>query len=558
MIQRDRIRMKRKLITIICSVLAAALLFSACAYRNDRLTGQDTDYAVLGNGGQAVQYGDYVYFINGTVAGFADAEGTENKWGEVEKGGIYRVKLQYGATKTYNGKTDGDFLFVEGVGRRDRYPAAADTELKVYERNANLYATDPAAYPVATVTGASFVEGEDEVTRVDPSTLERVVPKVISQIGDGAKGVSGIYIYDGYIYYATPSNRPNKSGTIEYTLTEFYRTRVDGQGTQRLYVSEEAVTQFSVYRYNGKTYLTAYEGSTLVSVEIDKKVRKTSRLEDDVTDVFFPRKSVYYAGVGEDTMSDFVYYARALTKDDTAVNGNALEMRRPDLAELPDGNLMGANETYAPAGVSGNTLFYYVTPQNGTKALYAQDYSRRFSGKGEYPAAKKVIGDADSVSQLTVFAGSVSQGSIAYNGEPIALGVSGGKLCKFQSEVLPVEITDMSGTILGLYNTVLYYTAGGSLYSLELVWGGGTVTADRITKLTDKAISTENNFGLGVAGDMLFFLVSSSEQKEFAEELRSGTASNYMYCKLRSGADAAAPEYFIGKLGAADLPEEEE
>lgn len=45
---------------------------------------QSLDCAVTGNGGSAVQYGKYLYFINGT-RGYEDTDGTNNVAGQVIK-----------------------------------------------------------------------------------------------------------------------------------------------------------------------------------------------------------------------------------------------------------------------------------------------------------------------------------------------------------------------------------------------------------------------------------------------------------------------------------------
>ncbi|GHV01679.1 hypothetical protein FACS1894211_11850 [Clostridia bacterium] len=566
--------MKKKLPILICFLLTAALVFSACAYRNDGLTDVEKDYAVTGNGGQAVQYGDYIYFINGTIASFDDSDGTHNKWGEVEKGGIYRVKLQGGTKKAYQydvptdkdgkvpeagsqepvwqkHKTD---LGVPGAGRMEYYPNIAG-ELNVYDKDAS-------AFPVRTLTDTSFPDRDktdgdiEKITFIDSASIERVVPKVITFSGDSS---AGFFIYEGYIYYATYSNRRSTGGSVEYTLTEFYRTRTDGQKTQLLYASSEAVTQYNVYRYDGKTYIVMHEGGTLRSVSVDGRGRvRKKALETEVTEVFFPRKSVYYIGINENTLSDFVFYTRAIDIDDNDVSGNVLETRRPDLAELSWGELPHLNQTFSVAGVSDNTLFYYMTPSSGVKSLYAQDYSAQVTGNKpaalnpnerdpELPTAALVIPSAESVAQVNVY----------MDGAPIALGVEDGNLVKYQPDAIPVPITEMSGTILGIYHKTVYFDESGALYSTELYWDADKLKAGEKIKITDKSISTDNNFGVDIVGDLIFFLVSTPlEQKDFAFEINEGL-TDYMYCKLSVGARASDDEYFVGVIDAGDQPEEE-
>lgn len=43
-----------------------------------------------------------------------------------------------------------------------------------------------------------------------------------------------------------------------------------------------------------------------------------------------PTKPVYYDGISENTVYDFIYFERAATKDDVTQSGEILEFVRPD------------------------------------------------------------------------------------------------------------------------------------------------------------------------------------------------------------------------------------
>ena len=93
--------MKKKNI-VISIILALTLAMSVFAFAGcgDNSYGgsvkvegtQDTSYAVHSNGGNAVQYGNYIYFINGS-ASYEDTDGKNNVWGDVVKGALYRAEL---------------------------------------------------------------------------------------------------------------------------------------------------------------------------------------------------------------------------------------------------------------------------------------------------------------------------------------------------------------------------------------------------------------------------------------------------------------------------------
>jgi hypothetical protein len=84
---------KKLLLTVVCVLLISTLcaLFTGCTQENYKQKAIATNYSdkVYSNGGLAVVYGEYLYFING----YAGAE-VDNTFGEVVKGAIMRVELK--------------------------------------------------------------------------------------------------------------------------------------------------------------------------------------------------------------------------------------------------------------------------------------------------------------------------------------------------------------------------------------------------------------------------------------------------------------------------------
>ena len=81
--------MKKFIKTFLALVLVAvsAIAFVACGPTYSETTNSTS--GVVSNGGSAVKYGGYLYFINGTNAN----DGTNNTAGQVTRGAIYRAKL---------------------------------------------------------------------------------------------------------------------------------------------------------------------------------------------------------------------------------------------------------------------------------------------------------------------------------------------------------------------------------------------------------------------------------------------------------------------------------
>ena len=80
---------KKILLVIVCVLLAAAML-AGCneSYKTKAIPTDTSDSTVTSNGGLAVRYGKYLYYINGYAGNEVD-----NTFGEVQKGAIARVEL---------------------------------------------------------------------------------------------------------------------------------------------------------------------------------------------------------------------------------------------------------------------------------------------------------------------------------------------------------------------------------------------------------------------------------------------------------------------------------
>ena len=82
--------MKRKTVPIFIAILIGVLMFTGCVERltQERIPGNYDNKKIYSNGGLAVIYGDYLYFINGYAK-----QDDPNDFGSVVKGSIARVEL---------------------------------------------------------------------------------------------------------------------------------------------------------------------------------------------------------------------------------------------------------------------------------------------------------------------------------------------------------------------------------------------------------------------------------------------------------------------------------
>lgn len=315
--------MIKKFFAIVALMLIACLSLTGCGgdrYTKIKIEGsQDLSYVVTSNGGNAVAYGNYVYFINGT-RGYEDTDAKANVFGEVIKGAVYRAEL-------LGKRNDGSFIV---------------------ERDS-----------VTLLGMKSHKESDYKRDEIDVIDVQAIAPKTA-----GTSGYSGggLFILGDSIYFASPNNLKNKTGEVQYLKTDFFKMTLDGKSTKKIYTTEEdsASSPYMFYSAGEFVYLVVLDGTDLISVKIEKKngkVEDTLLIAEDVTDAVMPTKPVYYDGVNENTIYDFVYFERAATKDDLTQAGEILELIRPDGTNRTIFEADGKND-YTLETVKDGYLFY--------------------------------------------------------------------------------------------------------------------------------------------------------------------------------------------------------
>ena len=514
--------MTKKLFAIIATLAISVIALFGCSgdhYKKVELDGvQNTDYTVVGNGGSAVQYGNYVYFLNGT-RGYEDTEGTANVFGEVVKGAVYRAEL-------LGENQDGTF-----VVKRDTV-----TELGVKSHKDTDYKRD----------------------EVDVIDVECVAPKTV---GTASYKEGGIFIYDDCLYYASPNNLKSKTGEVQYKKTDFFRMTLDGKSTKKIYTttSDSDSAPYAFYSVGDKVYLTVLDGTDLITVRTSKKngkVEDTVKLAEDVTDAVMPVKPVYYKGIDENTVYDFVYYKRSATDDDTLPGGDVLEFVRPD----------GESESYIfeADGYSTYTLetvrdgyLFYRKPDNYVNKLFATNLHDALKANDAKYAAAESNADKQNV-EKSVFADSTLDNLDVYPfvqnyefGKANVTNVvsvlattkasSGSSSSGSTSTVTATLYVDgqnkgevATGTAITVdtvYENYLFFTVDSTLKKLDLA-AGADVTAVTVAE----NVST-GTYGASVAGGYLIYFGKVSDD-----------ASGYAFFMELDGPEGNSEAFFAGKL----------
>lgn len=155
---------------------------------------------------------------------------------------------------------------------------AVETENYVYFINGVGAYTDNNKYG-KPLEGALMVAPKTDLTKA-----EVFLPKLMTAGYYGA----GIYVYDGYVYYATPSTEKTNEGELASNFLEMCRTKVDGSKTEFMFRLEGNSTQYKfTCDDQGNVYCVYYNSADAEIISYNVATGKKAVLAEDVANVFF-------------------------------------------------------------------------------------------------------------------------------------------------------------------------------------------------------------------------------------------------------------------------------
>lgn len=523
--------------TVAISIALAAVIAAApaalvgCAgdnYTAVSFAAQDTSYAVTSQGGSAVAYGNYVYFINGT-RGYEDADGKANVWNEVVKGGLYRAEL--------NGEK---YIDADGIVR---FRAVAEGNGLEFKYTAS---TDYYGEPIDVV----------DVTAIAPKT-----------VGTSGYANGGIFIYDGNLYFATPNNEKTSTGNVQYTRTDYFMMPLDGGKPTKIYTSSEGVdttaAAYAFYKFGDYVYLAVNEGGNIISVKVDpakKDVAAPVAYEVGATSVYFPVRDIYYTGISTDTPEDFIYFVRNVKDGELQRAGTVIEAMRPDGSENFIVSMTGQTETIE--AVRDGVLFYRSTEVGNTVLKYDSLHDALMTYSPSYKAAQDESSAADKNRQISGTFNKTIDSSItstyAFRADPLSnttyfVGVSSSSLALYsndESDPFIATLCASTGTPLFIKNNYLYFSGSSSDYYRVPLFDnmdGYGASAQIASDTTSAGISCDYAAG---------YFTSYGKVDEWA----SGYA---MFTKVDGAQNIVDGEVkfeaqFVGLRTSADIPTEEQ
>ena len=189
--------------------------------------------------------------------------------------------------------------------------------------------------------------------------------------------MGGIYLFDGYIYYATPNMEKDKEGNTLKNYIDFYRVKLDGTDEKRLYTSNGSMEEgdWGMVKVDQTVYFVVYNGDSLVSVVANGKKATTNTIATGVTSFAITHHDTYSASNYQTTDAErYVWYTRSLKEDEQGQSGNVLA--RCALGTTNEQTIKNDTNTYSVVDIVSDKVYVNVTSSTlGTTKLVSYQVS---------------------------------------------------------------------------------------------------------------------------------------------------------------------------------------
>lgn len=180
----------------------------------------------------------------------------------------------------------------------------------------------------------------------DYTNTTTIVPSVVYSGNDDY--AAGLYIYNGYLYYTTPSTQKNTSGEVLNSKLDFKRTKLDGSDTTKGYIwqSDDNTVDYRFVEVDGVVYILYAKSESLYGSE---KTNIHSVNCETGVDTLLAYGVSNYIFDSENPENPYVYYTMAVPEAmgvSANLSYNQIYRVRADVTESPRSYDFGKVEDY--------------------------------------------------------------------------------------------------------------------------------------------------------------------------------------------------------------------
>lgn len=414
---------KKALILVVALLLVSTVVFAACSSGDFTPVSMPEKGNVDSNGGSAVIYGDWLYYVNGyTSDTSADNTYTNDVKNAPRVGSVVRIKL----------------AAIEGL-----FDINDDKDLTSSERTKEL---------------AAYIR----------NNAETVVPKIYYSGNTTTTRYTGIYIFNDRIYVTTPNDELTAGGDTlvnQLVLTSF---KLDGSDMKRHYTFTNSAAQIWFVENDSKLVATYLMDSKLYNLDVASGTSTEVTLKDDAAaEVANTVSAVTMDDAGKnvffiDKFGSIAKLALGATEYDVIVENTDYEVHDHD----GEKHIEAGTVSYTINSVNNGQVYYTVADSNNSS----------ISGTVLYWADSNSNGNV-ALSTVYSSAKGWKDGKVVYTknatDDYYAIYVTTGDAEEKQI-VLSPKFNTQSITLDRIEGDTLYYTANSISYTLDLA------TADNV------------------------------------------------------------------------------
>ena len=224
------------------------------------------------------------------------------------------------------------------------------------------------------------------IDKTNPDKAEVVVPKLFVASDYDA----GLFIYDGYVYYGTPSTSKNSSGEIAKSDLVFTRTKLDGTNTKTYFTVSGLSTEYRIVLFGDTVHILYYDVSASALKDFNTKtgVAKTIAKTDAKTSERETLKAYSFADMGAQIVLYYTttvyaenYFASKDSRAEETFN-RVYAYKNGEVVKVLDGENTEDNQKnaiYEIVALDKNPdyeLIYYKATVNSETKYYVNDFTK--------------------------------------------------------------------------------------------------------------------------------------------------------------------------------------